>query len=43
MFILDVFAELDRYIHSFCEKTGDMEKFNETREAAVLIYMEIAV
>jgi hypothetical protein len=39
----EIFAELDRYIHSFCEKTGDMEKFNETRETAVLIYMEIAV
>ena len=39
----DIFAELDRYIHSFCEKTGDMEKLNETREAAILIYMESAV
>lgn len=39
----DIFAELDIYIHSFCEKTGDMEKLNETREAAVLIYMESAV
>ncbi len=39
----DIFAELDRYIHSFCEKTGEMEKFNETRETAVLIYMRIAV
>ena len=39
----DIVAELDRYIHSFCEKTGDMEKLNETREAAVMIYMRSAV
>ncbi|MBR6799365.1 MAG: hypothetical protein IKM63_04760 [Firmicutes bacterium] len=39
----DIIAELDGYIHSFCEKTGDMEKLNETREAAILIYMESAV
>lgn len=39
----DIIAELDRYIHSFCEKTGDLEKLNETREAAILIYMESAV
>jgi len=39
----DIIAELDRYIHSFCEKTGDMEKFNETPETAVLIYIKNAV
>jgi hypothetical protein len=39
----DVFNKLDTYIHDLCENTGDLEKLNETREAAVLIYMEIAV
>ncbi|MBR3755649.1 MAG: hypothetical protein IKK48_00935 [Firmicutes bacterium] len=39
----DIFAELDRYIHSFCEKTGNLEKFNETPETAVMIYMKNAV
>lgn len=38
----DVFTELDTYIHYFCEQTGELEKLNETREAAVLIYMRSA-
>ena len=38
----DIFTELDTYIHYFCEQTGELEKLNETREVAVLIYMKSA-